>query len=107
MRSARAMQVMLQPLIDAEQTPLIGAELCGHTDARTSLQNGTRTKSIIGSPRFSQRWPPVLSPQTLGPAHAIISTGSRAKWVDAALCDRSGRSTRRASCAGLVVGDGC
>jgi putative transposase len=41
-----ALQVMLQQLIDAEATALIGAEPHQRTDARTNLRNGTRSKTL-------------------------------------------------------------
>lgn len=42
----RALQVMLQQLIDAEATAFIGAEPHERTDARTAQRNGTRAKTI-------------------------------------------------------------
>lgn len=42
----KALQVMLQQLIDAEATALIGAEPHERTDARTTQRNGTRSKTI-------------------------------------------------------------
>ena len=41
-----ALQVILQQLIDAEATAVIGAEPHERTDARTALRNGTRSKTI-------------------------------------------------------------
>jgi putative transposase len=41
-----ALQVMLQALIDAEATALIGAEPHERSDARTTMRNGTRSKTI-------------------------------------------------------------
>lgn len=42
----QALQVMLQQLIDAEATALIGAELHERTEHRTTQRNGTRSKMI-------------------------------------------------------------
>ena len=42
----QALQVMLQQLIDAEATALIGAEPHERTDARTNQRNGTRSKTM-------------------------------------------------------------
>jgi len=44
-----ALQVMLQQLIDAEATALIGAEPHERSDARITQRNGTRSKTITTS----------------------------------------------------------
>ena len=72
----RALEVMLQQLIDAEATAFIGAEPHERTDARVTQRNGSRSKTITTTAGMSTSRSPSSGRDRSSPRCSSVAAGS-------------------------------